>query len=177
MPDQTCLSGIFTAESVVRCMDKSWHQSLGGFVWGITRFIWAPFMVIGVPILAVYGALHASEADLLALQLRPTQIPLLIGTAGDGNDCSKYTPCSSVGQRTYLVFPEALLRGELAMVNHKDDVVTVDRRAFLGYIVISIWTACVVLTWRYCVRPWLSAFNSRLPRSRRASSLGQGRDR
>jgi hypothetical protein len=93
-------------------MNKPWHQSLGGIIWGITRFIWAPFMAIGTPILAVYGAFHASEVDLHVLQLRSTQIPMLIGTAGDGKDCSKYTPCSSVGQRTYLVFPEALFKGE-----------------------------------------------------------------
>ena len=158
-------------------MDKPWHESLGGIIWVITKFIWAPFMAIGAPILAVYGALHANEGDMHALQLRSTQVPLLIGTAGDGEDCSKYTPCTSIGQRTYLVFPEALFSGEIAAVNHNDDVITVDRRPFLGYIVIAIWAACVGLTWHYCVRPWLPASNNRFERSRGAPSLGQGEDR
>jgi hypothetical protein len=158
-------------------MDKPWHESLGGIIWAITRFIWAPFMAFGAPLLAVYGALHANEADMHALQLRSRQVPLLVGTAGDDKDCSKYTPCTSIGQRTYLVFPEALFRGELATVNHKDDIVTVDRRPFLGYFVIAIWAACVALTWRYCVRPWLPTSRTPLERSRAASSMSQGGER
>ena len=155
-------------------MNRVWHQSVGGIIWGITRFIWAPFMAIAAPILAVYGAFHASEVDLHALQLRSTQIPMLIGTAGDGKDCSKYTPCSSVGQRTYLVFPEALLKGEIVAVDHRDDIITVDRQPFFGYIAIAIWTACVALTWRYCIRPWLPASSKQLEQSRVASSESQG---
>jgi hypothetical protein len=158
-------------------MDKPWYESLGGIIWAITRFIWAPFMAIGAPLLAVYGGLHANEADMHALQIRSTQVPLLIGTAGDGKDCSKYTPCSSVGQRTYLVFPEALLKGEIVAVNHRDEVITVDRQPFIGYFATAIWAACVRLTWRYCIRPWLPAFNKRLEQSRVASSDGRGGSR
>lgn len=143
--------------SKINCMKKSWYESFGGIIWGITRFIFAPFMTIGTPILAIYGASHFSEVDLNALQLRSTQMSMLIGTAGDSQDCSKYTPCSSVGQRTYLVFPEALLKGEITAVNHKDDITTVDRQPIYGYIAIAAWAACVALTWRYCIRPWLPA--------------------
>ena len=134
-------------------------------------------MTIGAPILAVYGALHASQVDMHALQLRSTQMALLIGTAGDDNDCTSYTPCTSAGQRTYLILPEAILRGEIAAVNHKDGVVTVDREPLLGYIVIVTWAVCVALTCRYSVRPWLPASNNRFERSRGAPSLGQGEDR
>jgi hypothetical protein len=158
-------------------MDKPWHESLGGIIWAITRFISASFMAIGAPLLVVYGALHANEADMHALQLRSTQVPLLVGTAGDDKDCGKYTPCALIGQRTYLVFPEALFRGERAAVNHKDDIVTVDRRPFRGYFIIAIWVACVALTWRYCVRPWLPTSRTPLERSRPASSMSQGGDR
>jgi hypothetical protein len=143
-----------SANQEINCMNKSWYESLGGIIWAITRFIFAPFMAIGTPILAIYGASHASAVDFNALQLRSTQIPMLIGTAGDSQDCSKYTPCSSVGQRTYLVFPEALLKGEITAVNHKDNIITVDRQPIYGYIAIASWAACVALTWRYCIRPW-----------------------
>ena len=155
-------------------MNKPWHQSLSSILWGAIRYILAPFMTIGAPILAVYGALHASQADMHALQLRSTQMALLIGTAGDDNDCTSYTPCGSAGQRTYLIFPEAILRGEIAAVNHKDAVVTVDREPLLGYIVIVTWAVCVALTWRYSVRPWLPASNNRFERSRGGSSMGEG---
>jgi hypothetical protein len=136
-------------------MNDPWYKSLGSILWGVFRFILAPFMAIGAPILATYGALHGSEADLNALQLRSTQIPVLIGIEGDSTDCSKYSPCTSNGQRTYLVFPEAITRGELVAVDHKDDIVTVDRQPLVGYLAIGIWLGFVGLTWRYCVRPLL----------------------
>jgi len=156
---------------------QPWYKSLGRTIWWITRYVWAPFMAVAVPILALYGAVLPREPDFDALQLRSAQIPVLIGIAGNDTACVDSGPCEFSSRRLYMVFPQALTSGEIAVVSHTNLGRTVDRKPLAAYLFLAIWGTCVFLTWRHCVYPLLQASNNRLERSRDASSLGQGGDR
>ena len=134
-------------------------------------------MVLGGPFLAVYGALHPREADIAALQLRSAQIPVLIGVGGAKAGCAEAESCGPAGQRLYLVFPRALLTGEVAVIRESGGGINVERRPFLAYMFLVIWGGCLYLTWRFCVYPLLTASNNRFERSRVSSSVGQGEGR
>jgi hypothetical protein len=144
---------------------EPWHKSLARVIWWAARYVLAPFMAIGGPILAVYGAVHPREADIAALQLRSAQVPVLVGVSGSYPGCrSQY--CDSSGQRLYLVFPHALLGGEVAVVNSDGRGVTVSHEPFLAYVILMVWATCIFLTWRYYVYPLLPTSNNRFERSR-----------
>ena len=128
-------------------------------------------MAIGGPILAIYGAVLPREPDIDALQLRSAQIPVLIGVAGNDTACVDSGPCEFSSRRLYMVLPQALTSGEVAIVSHTNHGRTVDRRPLVGYMFLAIWGMCVFFTWRHCVFPLLPASNNRLERSRGASSL------
>jgi hypothetical protein len=156
---------------------EPWHKSLARILWWAARYVLAPFMAIGGPILAVYGAVHPRDADLAALQLRSGQVPVLVGVSGADVGCTNSRLCDSSGQRLYLIFPHALLGGDLAVVNSNERGLTVDYEPFLAYVILVVWATCVFLTWRYFVYPLLPASNNRLERSRGASSGSQGEGR
>jgi hypothetical protein len=156
---------------------EPWHNSFARILWGAARYVLAPFMAIGGPILAVYGAVHPRDADLAALQLRSGQVPVLVGVSGTDVGCTNSPFCDSSGQRLYLIFPHVLLGGDLAVVNSNERGLTVDHEPFLAYVMLVVWATCVFLTWRYFVYPLLPASNNRLERSRGASSGSQGEGR
>src|SRR5580692_290156 len=150
-----------------------WYTSLGGILWGLTRYVFASFMVIGGPTLVVYGAFHPREADIAALQLRSGQVPVLVGVGGGRTGCAEAESCGASGQRLYLVFPQSLLSGEVAVINESGGDINVERRPFLAYMFLVIWGGCLYLTWRFCVYALLQASNNRFERARVASSLDQ----
>jgi hypothetical protein len=143
---------------------KPWHESLGALIWWVTRYAWAPFMVIGGPILAIYGAIHPRQLDIEALQLRSAQVPVLVGVSGEARCVG--SECTSSGQRIYLIFPHVLLGGEINVVTENSSGVTVEREPFLAYIFLLVWAGGVYLTWRFCIYPLLPASNNQLERSR-----------
>jgi|SRR3984885_12355021 len=156
---------------------ESWHKSLARILWWVARYVLAPFMAIGGPILAVSGAIHPRAADLAALRLRSGQVPVLVGASGADMGCTNSQFCDSSGQRLYLVFPHALLGGDVAVVKTNERGLTVDHEPFMAYVILVVWVTCIFLTWRYFVYPLLSASNNRLERSRGASSGSQGGSR
>src|ERR1700728_476000 len=139
-------------------MNKPWHESLGTVIWWVTRYVWAPFMVIGGPILAFYGATHPRQPDIEALQLRSAQVPALVGISGEARCVG--SECTTSGQRLYLIFPQVLLGGEINVVTETSSGVTVKREPFLAYMVFLVWAGCIYLTWRFCVYPLLPASNN-----------------
>jgi hypothetical protein len=140
---------------------EPWYKSLGRVLWWITRYVWAPFMVVGGLVLGAYGAVRPREADMAALQLRSAQIPVLIGVGGSNKGCVEVRPCGSSGQRLYLVFPHVFLGGEVVVLNDASDGVTIERRPLLAYAFFLVWAGCIYLVWRYCAHPLLPASNNR----------------
>jgi hypothetical protein len=145
---------------------EPWYKSLGRILWWVTRYVWAPFVVIGGLVLGAYGAVHPRDADLAALQLRSAQVAVLVGVSGGKTGCIDAQPCGSLGQRLYLVFPHVLLGGEVAVLNDASAGITIERKPFLAYVFFLVWGGCIYVIWRYCVQPFLPASNNRFERSR-----------
>ena len=125
-------------------MKEPWWRSLAQITWWIFTRLWAPFMAIGWPLLAVYGALNPSAADLTALQIQPSETAILVGTGGT----------ATAGQRSYIVVPRVLSTGAIAIVTRTAAGPTVVEAPGAGLQFLLIWVACVCATWYFLVRPW-----------------------
>jgi len=108
-------------------------------VWWIFSRVWAPFMAIGWPALAVYGVLHPRLSDLDALHLRHGEVPILIGR--------------SATERSYVVVPRDLPRAAISRVDELGGVITVTHEPGVALWVPLIWALCVYGTWYFWIKP------------------------
>jgi hypothetical protein len=125
--------------SPLDAVEGPWWKSLARIVWWIFSRVWAPFMAIGWPALALYGALQPRVSDLDALHLRRGEAAVLVGSAAT--------------QRNYIVVPRDLARASISQVEEAAGTFTVIDHPGFGLIFLGIWASCVYGTWYFWIRP------------------------
>src|SRR4029077_4958415 len=130
-----------------------WYVTLWRITWWVFSRLWAPLMAIGLPVLALYGALEPRQNDIAALELHRGEFAFLIGTGGGSKTCTNWQPCVvTPGGRSYLVVPRSLLDGSVFAVRDTEPHLTVERQSGAAVIVIAIWFLCIFGTWYYWIR-------------------------
>jgi hypothetical protein len=119
-------------------MEAPWWKSLTRIVWWIFSRLWAPFMAVGWPAFALYGALHPRLSDLDALHLRRGEVAVLIG--------------AGTTDRSYIVVPRDLPRAAISQVNEAAGAITVIDRPGFAFIVLIVWVTCVYGMWYFWIR-------------------------
>jgi hypothetical protein len=120
-------------------VETPWWKSLSRIVWWIFSRLWAPFMAVGWPALALYGALQPRLSDLEALHLRRGEAAILVGSA--------------VTQRSYIVVPRDLPRAAVSQVDESAGTFTVIEHPGFGFLFLGIWMACLYGTWYFWIKP------------------------
>src|SRR4029077_249106 len=68
-----------------------WYVTLWRITWWVFSRLWAPLMAIGLPVLALYGALEPRQNDIAALELHRGEFAFLIGTGGGSKTCTNWS--------------------------------------------------------------------------------------
>jgi hypothetical protein len=111
--------------------------------------LFTPFMALGWPMLAIYGALSPNASDLAALKLGRLETAILIGVAGGGSECDATGCVAQPSRRSYLIFPRFFVRPSGFTVEDRQDSPRVNEQPGAALLVIAAWAACVWGTWRY----------------------------
>jgi hypothetical protein len=120
-------------------VETPWWKSLSRIVWWVFSRLWVPFMAIGWPALALYGALQPHPSDLEALRLRHGETVILIG--------------STQTRRSYIVVPRDLPRASVSQVEEAAGTFTVTDHPGFGLIFLIVWASCIYGTWYFWIRP------------------------
>jgi hypothetical protein len=120
-------------------MEAPWWKTLTRITWWIFSRLWAPFMAVGWPALALYGALQPRLSDLDALHLHRGEVAVLIGSAAT--------------HHSYIVVPRNLPRAAVSQVDDAVGTPTVVDYPGYALIVLVVWGFCVYATWYFWVRP------------------------
>jgi hypothetical protein len=135
------------SSSALDAVEAPWWKSLSRIVWWIFSRLWAPFMAVGWPALALYGALQPRVSDLDALRLGRAEAAVLIGSASM--------------QRSYIVVPRDLPKASVSLVEDTAGKLTVTEHPGFGLIFLFVWALCVYGTWYFWIRPRRMASNNR----------------
>ena len=129
-----------------------WYVTLWRITWWVFTRIWTAVIAIGLPVLALYGALEPRKNDLAALELPRGEFALLVGISGGGKTCTNWQPCVvTPGSRSYLVVPRSLLNGYIFAVRDTEPRLNVERESG-AFFLIAAWFLCVSGTWYYWIR-------------------------
>jgi hypothetical protein len=125
--------------SPLDAVEAPWWKTLSRIVWWIFSRLWAPFMAVGWPALALYGALQPRPSDIDALHLSRGETAILIG--------------SSATHRSYIVVPKDLPSAAISQVEEAGGTFTVNEYRGLGLVVLIVWISCVYSTWYFWIKP------------------------
>jgi hypothetical protein len=102
----------------------------------------------------VYGWIAPNQADLAALALREHEVPMLVGAGAGGTTCNGSRDCQSVpSQRSYIVIPRVFRDAAVVSVLRTTPTSTAESISGGALIWLTMWAACVYLTFRYYWRP------------------------
>jgi hypothetical protein len=122
-------------------------------MWWITSRIFAPFIVIALPIMILYGWLVPNPADLVALKLQKREVSLLVGAGAGGALCGS-RHCQDVpSQRSYVVIPRVFRDAAVVSVLRMTPTFTTVSNSGAAPVLLSMWVACAYCTRRYYWRP------------------------
>jgi hypothetical protein len=133
-------------------MKTPWWRSLLWLLKILLR-LFAPFMALGWPVLAIYGVLSPNASDLAALKLGRLETAILIGVAGGGAECDARGCVAQPSRRSYLKFPRLLVRPSGITVEDGQHSPRVNEQPGAALLVIAAWAACIWGTWRYWEPP------------------------
>jgi len=125
--------------SPLDAMEAPWWKTLTRIIWWVFSRLWAPFMAVGWPALALYGALQPRLSDLAALTLRRGEVAVLIGSAA--------------AHRSYIVVPRDLPHAAVSQVDDAAGTFTVIDHPGFAFFVLLVWLSCVYGTWYFWIRP------------------------
>jgi hypothetical protein len=125
--------------SPLDAVETPWWESSGRIVWWIFSRLWAAFMAIGWPALALYGALQPHPSDLEALHLGRGEAAILIGSAQT--------------RRSYIVVPRDLPRAAVSQVEEAAGTFAVINLPGQGLLVLIVWVSCLYATWYFWIKP------------------------
>jgi hypothetical protein len=131
-------------------MNDAWWRTLSRIMWWVATRVFAPFMALGMPVLAIYGVLDPRPGDADALRLRGHEMAALIGVA-EGDGCT--TAGCSLGERSFIVLPRVFSTGSVVSVRATVDGSVATEVSGGAPIVVLMWAACAFATWRVVLRP------------------------
>ena len=118
------------------------------FFRGAFLYVFVPFMALGLPVLAIYGAVSPFEGDRTAISRQMTGVPVLVGVGAGSEGCRQAAAPCTPRNRTYLVFPHVFSNAGVIVVDQFLDSTKVEVLPGFGLVITGIWALCVWLLWR-----------------------------
>jgi hypothetical protein len=131
---------------------EPWWRSLGRILRLVLVYVFAPMMALGFPILIAYGLLYPSTDDFRALDLRSSEVALLVGVEGSAGRFGA-TGAASGGGRSYIIVPRAFTDPELVGVTETNGSSVARSLEGGALTVLLVWLACAYATWRFLLVP------------------------